>query len=674
VTPLPPAWADPTALLLCAALLTFLSGLPGQFLRGRSAARAEGGPSPLGQRIAAALSLAASAAGLPAALSLLLAPRPSTWTLSWTLPFGACDFAADSLSAFFLLPVFLVSACASVYALRYWPASENGRTEPALTFFQGTLCGSMALLLLARNGVAFLMAWEAMALSAYFALAAEHRKEEVRRASTVYLVATHIGTMALFVLFALLRSETGSFAFPALRSLGTSPSAGLLFLLALAGFGAKAGLMPLHVWLPSAHANAPSHVSALLSGVMLKMGVYGLLRFVLFHASPPLWWGALLLALGSLSAVLGIVFAAGQGDVKRLLAYSSIENLGIVAAMAGLSLVGSASGNRTVELLGMAGALVHALNHSLFKPLLFLGSGALIHGAGSREMNRMGGMARRMPVTAALFLMGCAAICALPPFNGFAGEFIVYSGLLEEARSAAFPWLALFAPVLALAGGVAALAFVKLYGTVFLGNPRSGEAASCHEAPAAMTAPMALLAALCLLFGLLPALPVRLAEAVTAEAFPAAAAGAGAVSALVPLGWITAAGLLLAALASATGLLLLRRLRRLPPEHGPTWGCGYLAPTARMQYTGGSFSEMLSGLFAGAARPRREEPAVTGIAPGEASFGLVPTETLLDRAVRPAFRLAETGFAFLHKLQHGRIHVYMLYIFVTLFLLMFLAR
>jgi hydrogenase-4 component B len=496
----------------------------------------------------------------------------------------------------------------------------------------------------------------------------------VRRAGTVYLVATHLGTMALFVLFALLRARTGSFSFPLPGSLDGADPAGLLFLLALAGFGAKAGLMPFHVWLPSAHANAPSHVSALLSGVMLKMGIYGILRFVLFFAAPPWWWGVTLLVVGTVSAVLGIAFAASQGDVKRLLAYSSIENLGVVAMGIGLFLVGGATANRTLAVLGLAGALLHALNHSLFKPLLFLGSGALIHGAGTREMSRMGGMAARMPRTALLFLAGSAAICALPPLNGFAGEFLLYLGLLGEARSSPAPWLALAAPALALSGGIASLAFVKLFGVVFLGAPRSPGAAECHEAGMLMTIPMAALAALCLLFGLFPQAPVRLVEAVVARAAPFPATGAGSVSSLAPLGWITAAGLLLASLAAAAAFLLVRRLRALPPERQGTWGCGYLAPTARMQYTAASFSEMLSGLFSGAVLLRREEPRVDGIAPRPASFRADNTETLLDRAIRPSLHVIGISFAFLHKLQHGRMHIYMLYMFVTLFLLMFAAR
>jgi hydrogenase-4 component B len=408
---------DPVIRLCAAAGTIALSGFPGLFL-----SRSPG----TGQRIAACLSILASLAGLATAVGLLLSPRPESWFLDWNLPFGPCELAADPLSALFMIPLFLVCGCGSLYALAYWPADANRRTEPGMTCFFGLLSASMAFLLMARNGVLFLAAWEIMAMSGWFLLVTEHRDPEVRQAGIVYLVATHTGTIGLFILFAQLRAATGTFAFPPLHSLAPAAGASGMFLAALVGFGAKSGLMPFHVWLPSAHANAPSHVSALLSGVMLKMGVYGMIRTIFLFRAPLPWWGILLLVLGGASAVLGIVFAATQRDVKRLLACSSIENIGIIYIGTGVAVYAAATGNAPLALLGLAGALLHTLNHGIFKPLLFLGSGAIIHAAGTRELDRMGGLSRRLPWTSACFLVGSVAICGLPPLNGFAGEFLLY--------------------------------------------------------------------------------------------------------------------------------------------------------------------------------------------------------------------------------------------------------
>lgn len=653
------------ALTGCATALLALSGVPGLFLRHRPG---------WGQNFAAGATVVAALAGLSSAVSLLLLPDPSSWLLDWNLPFGDCEVAVDALSALFLIPVFLVSACAAVYAIGYHPAREHRDTEPGMTFFTGILAAAMVLLLMARNGVLFIMAWEAMALSAWFLLTTDRGKPEVQRAGTVYLFATHIGTMALFVLFAVLRTETGTFGFPGIRALASAGPATAIFLLALFGFGAKAGLMPLHTWLPAAHANAPSHVSALLSGVMLKMGIYGIVRVAFLFQAPPAWWDILLVVMGAMTAVLGIAFATSQRDLKRMLACSSIENIGIITLGLGLGMAGIRRGNTTLALLGVAGAFLHVLNHSLFKPLLFLGSGALIHATGTREIDRMGGLAKRMPTTALLFLVGSAAICGLPPLNGFVGEFLIYLGIFSDARGAAAPWPALLAPVLALVGGIAAIGFVKLYGIAFLGNPRSPEAATGHEAGKAMLLPMALLAILCCVVGVVPQPIIRLVEPAASSLMPWPPAPGGAISALPSIGWLSVASGGLLVLVALVALLFRRRLAAAPSAVAPTWGCGYLAPSPRVQYTGTSFSELLVNLFEGAVRPERTPPILSGLAPGASRFRFTPTETILDRMLFPAFSVAAGVFAFIHRLQHGQMHIYMLYIFVTLFLLMIWAH
>lgn len=652
---------DPASQILAAVVLAALSGLPGVALRRFL-------PS---QLLAAVTAVIASLLGVGGAVRMLAERRTATFSIAWTFPFGPGDIAIDPLSALFLIPVFLVFGCGSLYALGYWPAAANRATEPKLTFFYGLLAAAMAAVVVARNGVLLLMAWEVMALSAYFLLTVEHRDPTVRQAGIVYLVATHAGTAGLFVLFSLLKGTTGSFLFPAPHSLDPAlVPATVLFVAALVGFGAKAGLMPLHLWLPAAHASAPSHVSAIMSGVMLKIGIYGILRTVSFFAPIPLWWGGLILVTGAVSALAGIVLAASQRDMKRLLACSSIENIGIIALGIGTALVGEATGNAPLFTLGMTGALLHLLNHSLFKPLLFFGAGAVIHATGTREIDRMGGLARSMPRTALLFLTGAVAICGLPPFNGFVGEFLLYAGFFGEAVSAPVPLLALAAPLLALVGGIVVITFVKLYGVAFLGTPRS---AASHPHPAGwqMGVPMGLLAFCCLATGIIPA---PLFHLVTPAVAAFGTIPPVPLETLVPVGWLSLGMGLLGGAVLLVALFLAFRLRRTPVARGGTWGCGYLAPSPRIQYTGVSFADSLVRQFEGIVAPRREGPDIAGLFPAPASFRFAPTETILERIVMPLFRTAGLSFAFLRRLQHGRLHLYMLYFLTTLFLLMVWAH
>ena len=656
---------DPAFVALVAALVIGCAGIPGLFLRK---------PGP-GQILSAVTTVLASLAGVAASLQLLFSHTTTTYSLQWSLPFGPCELAIDPLSAFFLLPVFIVSAAGSLFAVGYWPAAENRATERGLTFFYGLLASSMAILLMARNGVFFIMVWEVMALSAYFLLVTEHEKEDVRRAGIVYLIATHTGTAALFVCFSLLAAKTGSFLLPAAGSLSAlSPYAAIIALAAFFGFGAKAGIMPLHLWLPAAHANAPSHVSALMSGVMLKMGLYGIFRTLTFFYDPPLLWGGVLTVCGITSALLGIAFAVAQRDLKRLLACSSIENIGIITTGLGVAMMGMSSHNDVLVYLGLAGSLLHILNHSFFKPLLFLGSGVIIHSAGTREMNLMGGLGTGMPRVALLFLIGSISICGIPPFNGFISEFLLYLGFFSQLKADSLTYLVLLAPVLALVGGLAAITFTKLYGSVFLGTPRSPAAAHPHEAEVTMLAPMALFALLCLTIGVVPQLALRLVSPVIAAFHlppPPAALHAeyGAI-----LGRLSLGSVLLLTAAVLVALIWRWRLGKAPVASAPTWGCGYQRGTARGQYGATAFSEFAVSVFNGMVRQRIGRPKLSGLFPGGARCSDVPTETLLDKVIAPTFTLAGVSFAFLRRLQHGLIHVYMMYIFATLFILMLWAH
>ena len=649
-------------LLLLAISLMSVSGLPGTLLSPRSDA---------GQRLATVLLAAGSLLGLACTVLTLASGAAPSLDVAWGLPQSRFSVALDPISAFFLVPVFLVPMLGSVYGLGYWKQSEHPANGQRLSLAYGVLAGAMALVVIARDGMLFLIAWELMALAAYFAATAEDDKQEVRRAGWIYLIATHIGTLCLFAMFALWHDATGSFAWGAKPPLLPAPAATALFALAVTGFGFKAGLMPLHVWLPGAHANAPSHVSAVMSGVMLKMGVYGIVRMTTLLPEGPAWQGYLLLAVGAASSVAGIAFAVGQRDLKRLLAYSSIENIGIIAMGLGLAQLGRTLGQPLWILLGLSGALLHVWNHSLFKSLLFLNAGAVIHATGTREIDRMGGLAKRMPQTAVLFAVGAVAICALPPLNGFASEWLLYTGLFHTLgfqAGAGAPVAAVAAGALAMTGALAVACFVKLFATVFLGEARQKEPGHAHEAAPALSGPMAALAFGCALIGLCPL-------AVTAPLDAAARQWAGradlpALAAAVPFDGLIAMGAALAALVGALALALNAAVRGRIVRTGPTWDCGYARPTARMQYTGSSFGDSIVSLTAFMLWPRRFMTALRSLFPRPSAFKSHVPDTVLDRLVIPLFRSAGQHLPRLRVLQQGQTHVYVFYILLVMIVLL----
>jgi hydrogenase-4 component B len=580
----------------------------------------------------------------------------------------------DALSAFFLLPVFLVALLGNVYGLGYWRQTEHPENGRKLRLFYGTLTAGMALLVIAGNSIVFLFGWEGMALSAFFLVATEEHEQEARVAGWLYLVATHVATLCLFGLFSVLRAASGSFALapldPDRLPAGMATAA---FILALAGFGLKAGIMPLHVWLPSAHAAAPSHVSAIMSGVLIKMGIYGLVRVTSLLPNPPVEWGAIVLGLGVSSGVLGVAFAIGQHDIKRLLAYHSIENIGIIVMGLGLALIGRSLGRADWVVLGLAGGLLHVWNHALFKALLFLSAGSVIHAVHTREIDCLGGLAKAMPWTAICFLIGAVAICGLPPLNGFVSEFLVYLGLfgtLGDRDGASFAAAAFAAPALALIGALALACFVKVYGAVFLGTARSGHARDVHESPPTMLWPMSALVACCFFIGLGPILVVPILGNAVAAWDPSLNDTGPRLTALAPLGWISLMGLLLTAALFVAGVLLWLRLRYSVVAQRATWGCGYIAPTPRMQYTSSSFAQMLVGLFAWALRPRSRRPSDLPLFPQKTAFHSEVPDAVLDEAVLPAFRFAGWLFSWFRVLQQGSIQTYLLYLFIALIVLL----
>ncbi len=662
---------SPAPLLVMAGMLLMAcSGLPGLML-----ARHDG----WGQKIATLLMLVGSATGGAGSLLTLLSATSQRYAVDSGFLLGETQWGVDPLSAFFLIPLFLIAGSCALYAVGYFPEAKHPSTAPRLTFFFGLLAASVALVFTARDGILFLVAWEVMALSSYFAMTTEDQKKEVQEAGLLFLIAAHMGTLALFAHFSLLRGESATFAFPVAGTLdGAALSATAIFLTAVVGFGFKAGIMPFHIWLPSAHAAAPSHVSALMSGVIIKTGIYGIVRVTSFYHLPPSWWGMTLLALGIVSAVAGVLFAIGQHDLKRLLAYHSIENIGIITMGIGLALMGRSSGKLPLELLGMGGALFHVLNHAIFKGLLFLGAGSVIHAAGTREIDLMGGIAKRLPLTGLFFLVGAAAICGLPPLNGFVSEYLIYLGLFRGVSgigtmvTTGVPLMALAIPALALVGGLALACFVKGYGIVFLGTPRREVPTQPHEAGMSMLFPMGLLALLCVLIGLFPQGVVRLLGSAVTAALPGSRQTVTGLTALIPLGWITVMGLMLTLVGTVIALLALRR-RPGGVTTTVTWGCGYLRPTPRMQYTASSFAGMLVELFGTLLRPRRHAPKLTGPFPAPAGFSSHVPEAVLELLYLPILKKGNELLMPLRKLQHGQIPLYILYIFVTVIVLLALA-
>jgi hydrogenase-4 component B len=660
-------------LVLAAVALLGLSGFPGLFLGRRSS---------LGERMATALVVVGAILGIGGAFLSFLPEYAGEVVIPWHVPGGELTDAdasyglaigVDGLSVIFLMPIFVVGGLGPVYGLDYWRQAEHAGNGRKLRLCWGLKIAAMALLVVARHSMLFLVAWEVMALATYFLVTTEDTDPAVCEAGWLYLVATHIATLCLFALFALLRQAADTFRLVPIAEGAISPgTAAAVFLLALVGFGIKAGIMPLHVWLPSSHAAAPSHVSALMSGVLLKMGIYGLVRVLSLLPAAPLWWGGLLLTLGVISGILGVAFAVGQHDIKRLLAYHSIENIGIIVMGLGLAVLGRSLGRTDWIVLGLAGGLLHVWNHALFKALLFLSAGSVIHCTHTRDIDELGGLAKAMPVTAFCFIAGAVAICGLPPLNGFVSEFLIYLGLFHDLTGPgqSLVGAALAAPALSLIGALALACFVKVSSAVFLGSARSEHAAGAHEAGPAMTGPMIVLTGCCLFIGLLPQVIAPVLDRAILAWAPGQTGAADLLVQQAPLQMVSLAGFVLVGSLTGGGVLLWSRLRQGGTDSAGTWDCGYAAPTPRIQYTSSSFAEMLVGLFAWALRPKAHVPRVQNLFPKETYFHSEVHDTVLDEAVRPAFLGVAWLFSWFRWVQHGGVHSYLLYIFVILVVLL----
>lgn len=661
------------SLLLMAVGILLMGGIAALFMNSspRAATRAGVGGA-----------VAGCALGFFVALRALLGESSDFIRLEWTLPLGSFYIAIDALSGFFLLPLFGLSALAAIYGSEYMLVMVERPSRPkapprrlgAHWFLFNLLIAAMALIVVARNGMLFLIAWETMTLAAYFLITFEHEKASVREAGWSYLVASHLGVAFLFSLFILLGHGAETLDFESLQRYPRA-FANLAFVLAIIGFGTKAGFVPLHVWLPEAHPAAPSHVSAVMSGVMLKIAIYGLLRMLTILGLPPVWWGWSLILIGTTSGVLGIVFALAQHDIKRMLAYSSVENIGIITIGIGAGILGLRYRSYGLAVLGFGGALLHVLNHAIFKGLLFLCAGSVLHGSGIKDMNRLGGLIKMMPYTAFAFAIGAAAICGLPPLNGFMSEFLIYLGAFQAETSLgarkAIPLLVAIAG-LALIGGLAAACFTKAFGIVFLGAPRGDEAARGHEAGPAMVGPMLILATLCGLIGLFPFRILALLRPVLTQVtalpqFLVQQSLDESAKSLVPILFASAGFIvMLIALAALRSRLLSSRT----VAQAGTWDCGYANPSARMQYTSSSFSQPLTYIFKLFLRTRHSISAPTGFFPCSAALTTQTPDTFTERLYLPLFRAVEARLLKYRWLQQGRVQVYVLYIALTLLVLL----
>ena len=599
----------------------------------------------------------------------------------------------DALSAFFLLVMAVLGAAIALYSLGYVRDYFGRKNVGVLGFFFNALLLATTLVVCADNAFFFLIAWELMALCAYCLISFEHEDSETRQAGILFFVMSHIGTGCIILGFLLLFQGTGQLEFARFHELAPGLSLGtrnVAFLLFFAGFGIKAGIVPLHIWLPAAHPVAPSNVSAFLSGMMIKTGIYGLARVWFdFLGAPPLWWGVVVLTIGTASALLGVLYALMEHDLKRLLAYHSIENIGIILIGFGAALLFQSADQPVLAALALIAGLYHTINHATFKALLFLGAGAVQQGAHTRNMEELGGLIRRMPKTAFFFLVGAVAIAGLPPLNGFVSEWLTYQSLLrgfgttQNLSRLLFP---ISGALLALTAALAAACFVKAFGITFLAQPRSEQARQAHEASPTMLAGMGLLALVCFGLGLFPTVFLKVFDPVTGQllgpslsaqlAAPAGLAlapfraNAGSVS---PLG---IAALLLVLLPLPVVLCWIG-CRGRKTQIGPTWDCGLRGLTPRMEYTATAFSKPLQMVFRALFRPQREMEA-------DYEFSRYFTRTIrFEVRIEPIFERwiyqpFQHGVLKLSKriraLQMGSVHAYLAYVFITLLVLLLLAR
>ncbi|MBS0159379.1 MAG: hydrogenase 4 subunit B [Nitrospira sp.] len=636
---------------------------------------------------------AASVMGIALGLAGLLATAPLSLSLSSNIPHLTCALRLDPLAAFFVLTISLVALPASIYAFGYMEEFSGRISVGVLGALLNGFLLSMTLVVLADNGFFFLILWEIMSLLSYLLVVTEHEKPGVREAGLFYLIMTHVGTAFIMLTFLIFAREAASFSFEAFRHPARAIPDGvrsIAFFAALIGFGAKAGIVPLHVWLPYAHPAAPSHISGVMSGVMIKTAIYGLIRvyFDFMGGEFPWWWGVTILIAGTVSALLGVMYALMEHDLKGLLAFHSVENIGIILLGIGAGMIFHTYGLQELAALGLLAGLYHTINHATFKALLFFGAGALQFSTHTRNIEEYGGLLRRMPWTGACFLIGAVSIAALPPTNGFVSEWLVFQSLFLSVQLPPLLlklMLPIAAAMLALTGALALACFAKAFGLSFLAQPRSPQARRAKEVPWSMRAGMGFLAGACVVLGLAPMLVIPLLDRVTALL-----TGVSISAQVLALdGWVVApvtvefssisTPVLAVLLVGAGGVgVLIARLcgKGLRARYYKTWGCG-LNLTPRMEYSAMGFAQPIKQVFETIYQPavklEREflEQSKYFIKHQRFESHIHPMfETYLyEPVVRRLLALADR----LRVIQAGSLHVYLSYIFLTLVLLLLWA-
>jgi hydrogenase-4 component B len=608
--------------------------------------------------------------GLFDALVKLLHPGPYAASFEY-LKLFSLSFQVDGLSAFFLVAIYAVSLLAAIYSFHYLNKPEKALRTAINYLFFSLLIVSMALVVTATNMIAFMLSWEIMSLSSFFLVIYDYESAENRKAGYLYIIFSHVGAMFILVSFGILYGYSGSFLFSSGSTIPDSAKL-LVLILSFIGFGSKAGVFPFHVWLPHAHPAAPSHISAVMSGVMIKTGIYGIVRlYASLSLHTPLF-GEIVLVAGMISGILGVVYALGQHDIKRLLAYHSVENIGIILIGIGIGMIGVSFGNPIMAVLGFSGGLLHVLNHSIFKSLLFMGAGVVIQKTGTRTIDMLGGLLKNMKVTGITFLIGSLAISGLPPFNGFVSEFFIYLGGFRGVAldKTAFVLSTMAIVSLAMIGGLALACFTKVVGVVFQGEPRSSSAVAVDEKGPAMLVPMLILAAVCIIIGVFPRMFITLAL----KAVPVSGLGYGRIP-MEPFIQMTA-NITLAATVFFIILLMLIALRLVfyrgkTIGKAGTWGCGFTQPTVKMQYTGTSYAASILEFFRPAAPLQEDHPAIRGRFPKKTHYHSHVddiAELHMERViVNPVLWL----FDRLRWIQHGDIHLYIGYILLAIVVLIF---
>jgi len=589
-------------------------------------------------------------------------------TFLWSFPFAQFTAGVDSLSLFFAIPMLILVVACSLYGTQYFRGHHPG----ALHWFNyAMLIAGMLMVLCARNGILFIIAWEIMSFASFMLVITDSDKKDVIRAGWIYFVTAHVGTAFLLLTFFMLAAPVNSFEFSAFATAHySSLQSNLIFIFAMIAFGMKAGFIPFHIWLPLAHPVAPSHVSAMMSGIMIKMGIYGILRAMLFITPYHSWWGITLILLGSLSGILGVLFAIGQRDMKRLLAYSSVENIGIILLGIGIGILGMTYHHPIVATLGFAGALLHVINHSIFKALLFLGAGAVIRQTGTGKIDALGGLIKKMPWTAGLFLMASLAITGLPFFNGFISEILIYSAAITGSVNGTETLFTVMSAVivvsLATIGGLAGACFTKVFGTVFLGLTRDESIKSITEVPALMKIGMSFLGVLILLIGMfsfiiIPFLkqPLHQLTSLDIDSFLSPI-----VSITSTLSIYLGAALMLIVTISLVRFIFFRRQTVLNAE---TWGCGYTRPETSMQYTASSFAEPITTTFSTILASHTEKEFSKDPFPQKRwKLSAHVNDWVLNKIFIPLVKFVDKLLNLFRWIQCGKAGVYVLYMIVTL--------